>query len=300
MNKLVVLVGPTGVGKTDLCLDLAKKIGSPILSADSRQIFKDLKVGVASPTNEQLEEVTHFFIGTKSLDQYYSASDYEQEALTLLDFLYEKNNTLLVTGGSMMYIDALRYGIDEMPNIDPSIRFQLYEEYKTYGLEPILKKLKEKDLTHFNTVDNKNPKRVIHALEICLTTGKTYSSFRTNSHKQRPFECITIGLERDREELYARINQRVDFMLQNGLLDEVKALIDYKELNSLNTVGYKEIFNFLEGVWSLDFSIEKIKQNTRIYSKQQMRWFKKDSNIHWINLTNKNNDEAIKEILRLI
>ena len=297
MNKLVVLVGPTGVGKTDLCLDLAKEIGSPILSADSRQIFKELKIGVASPTEKQLDEVQHFFIGTKDLEDYYSASDYEQEALALLKSLFIKQDTILATGGSMMYVDALRYGIDEMPNIDSTIRLKLQERYGRDGLEPILIELKERDTEYYNVVDRKNPKRVIHALEVCLTTGRTYTSFRKNTPKKRPFKCITIGLERDREELYNRINNRVDVMTQDGLLEEVRNLIKRKDLNSLNTVGYKELFNYFEKKWTLDFSIEKIKQNTRTYSKQQMRWFKKDPNIHWINLSNKKNDEAIKEIL---
>ena len=281
MKSLVVLIGPTGVGKTELSLDLAERLNSPIISCDSRQLYKGLSIGTAAPAREQLQRVKHYFISTLDLTDYYSASQYEEDALALISQLHASYKTLLMTGGSMMYIDAICNGIDEIPAIDETLRKELFELYETEGLTPIRNQLKLLDPVFYNQVDLKNYKRVIHALEVCLMTGKPYSSLRTGTKKERLFKIIKIGLKRDREELYERINRRVDEMIENGLLEEARNVYPLKSLNSLNTVGYKELFQYFDGNCSLDFAVEKIKQNSRIYSRKQMTWFKKDEEITW-------------------
>ena len=280
-GNLIILLGPTGVGKTELSLKIAEKSDSPILSCDSRQLYKNLTIGTAAPTKEQLARVKHYFIGTLELTDYYSASKYEEDALQLLASLFYTHQNIVMTGGSMMYIDAIAKGIDEIPTVDEQLRQDLKELYQEHGLDPIREQLKLLDPEFYDIVDLKNHKRVIHALEICLMTGKPYSSLRTNTKKERPFNIIKIGLKRDREELYERINLRVDQMMNDGLLEEARKVYPYKELNSLNTVGYKELFNYFDGVWDLDFAVEKIKQNSRIYSRKQMTWFKRDEEIQW-------------------
>lgn len=280
-KTLIVLIGPTGVGKTDLSIKIAEKYGSPIISADSRQLYSDLKIGTAAPTEEYLKRVKHYFVGTLKLTDYYSAAQYESEVISLLEELFKSNNTILLTGGSMMYIDAICKGIDDIPTVDSDTRQMMMEKYEKEGLDRLCAELKLLDSEYYSTVDLKNPKRVIHALEICYMTGKTYTSFRTGNKKQRPFDIIKIGLCRDREELYERINKRVDIMIKEGLVDEVKSVYEYRNLNSLNTVGYKEIIQYLEGNCTLEFAIEKIKQNSRIYSRKQMTWFKRDNDITW-------------------
>lgn len=280
-KTLIVLIGPTGVGKTDLSIKIAEKYGSPIISADSRQLYSDLKIGTAAPTEEYLKMVKHYFVGTLKLTDYYSAAQYESEVISLLEELFKSNNTILLTGGSMMYIDAICKGIDDIPTVDSETRQMMMEKYEKEGLDRLCAELKLLDPEYYSTVDLKNPKRVIHALEICYMTGKTYTSFRTGNKKQRPFDIIKIGLCRDREELYERINKRVDIMIKEGLVDEVKSVYEYRNLNSLNTVGYKEIIQYLEGNCTLEFAIEKIKQNSRIYSRKQMTWFKRDNDITW-------------------
>lgn len=280
-KTLLVLIGPTGVGKTELSLRLAENFGSPIISSDSRQLYADLKIGTAAPTPEQLNKVTHYFVGTLKLTDYYSAAQYETEVLKLLDKLFQTKDIIVMTGGSMMYIDAVCKGIDDIPTIDKETRELLIQKYETEGLDRLCAELKLLDPEYYKIVDLKNPKRVIHALEICYMTGKTYTSFRTRSAKERPFRIIKIGLTRDREELYERINRRVDIMMEVGLLEEAKSVYPYKHLNSLNTVGYKELFNYFDGTWELPFAIEKIKQNSRIYSRKQMTWFKRDEEIAW-------------------
>ncbi|MDN0052626.1 tRNA (adenosine(37)-N6)-dimethylallyltransferase MiaA [Bacteroides caecigallinarum] len=280
-KTLIVLIGPTGVGKTDLSIKIADKYGSPIISADSRQLYSDLKIGTAAPTEEYLKRVKHYFVGTLKLTDYYSAAQYESEVISLLEELFKRNNTILLTGGSMMYIDAICKGIDDIPTVDSETRQMMMEKYEKEGLDRLCAELKLLDPEYYSTVDLKNPKRVIHALEICYMTGKTYTSFRTGNKKQRPFDIIKIGLCRDREELYERINKRVDIMIKEGLVDEVKSVYEYRNLNSLNTVGYKEIIQYLEGNCTLEFAIEKIKQNSRIYSRKQMTWFKRDNDITW-------------------
>ncbi|MCF2594559.1 tRNA (adenosine(37)-N6)-dimethylallyltransferase MiaA [Bacteroides caecigallinarum] len=287
-KTLIVLIGPTGVGKTDLSIKIAEKYNSPIISADSRQLYSDLKIGTAAPTEEYLKRVKHYFVGTLKLTDYYSAAQYESEVISLLEELFKNNDTILLAGGSMMYIDAICKGIDDIPTVDNDTRQMMMEKYEKEGLERLCAELKLLDPEYYSIVDLKNPKRVIHALEICYMTGKTYTSFRTGNKKQRPFNIIKIGLCRDREELYERINKRVDIMINDGLVDEVKSVYQYKDLNSLNTVGYKEIIQYLEGNCTLDFAIEKIKQNSRIYSRKQMTWFKRDNDIKWFHPDNEN------------
>ncbi len=296
MKKLLVLLGPTGVGKTELSVSLAEYWNCPIISADSRQLYKDLLIGTAAPTESQLLRVPHYMVGTLGIEDYYSASEFETDALKIIDELHQTIDILIVTGGSMMYIDALCKGIDEVPTIDDSLRKELYDRFEREGLEPIRSQLKILDPVFYDQVDLKNHKRVIHALEVCLMSGKPYSSFRTNTAKQRPFEIIKIGLMRDREQLYQRINSRVDQMMEDGLLAEAERFYPFRSNNSLNTVGYKELFKYLDGEWTLDFAIEKIKQNTRIYSRKQMTWFKRDMGINWINLSHVSQDNVLYEI----
>ena len=280
-KTLIVLIGPTGVGKTDLSIRIAEKYNSPIISADSRQLYSELKIGTAAPSEEYLKRIKHYFVETLKLTDYYSAAQYESDVMELLDALFKNHDTILLTGGSMMYIDAICKGIDDIPTVDSETRRMMMEKYENEGLERLCSELKLLDPEYYSIVDLKNPKRVIHALEICYMTGKTYTSFRTGNKKQRPFNILKIGLFRDRDELYERINRRVDIMISEGLIDEVKSVYKYKELNSLNTVGYKELFKYMDGEWTLDFAIEKIKQNSRIYSRKQMTWFKRDTDIRW-------------------
>lgn len=281
MKSLIVLLGPTGVGKTELSLRVAEYFSSPIISADSRQLYKDLPIGTAAPTPAQQARVPHYMVGLLNLTDYYSASNFEQDCLSLFDELFKTHNYIVMTGGSMMYIDAVCKGIDDIPTISSEIRKEIYEQFEKEGLAPILEELKEKDPEHYALVDRMNYKRVIHAVEVCRMTGKTYTSFRTNKGKKRPFRIIKIGLTREREELYDRINKRVDQMMKDGLLEEVKRVFPFKHLNSLNTVGYKELFNYLTGEWTLDFAVEKIKRNSRVYARKQMTWFKRDPEITW-------------------
>ena len=281
MKTLIVLIGPTGVGKTELSLRLAEQFHTCIVSADSRQLYADLKIGTAAPTHEQLQRVQHYFVGTLKLTDYYSAAQYEAEALQLLGTLFTEHDTVLLTGGSMMYVDAICKGIDDIPTVDTETRQLMLYKYETEGLERLCSELKLLDPEYYKIVDLKNPKRVVHALEICYMTGKTYTSFRTQQKKERSFRIIKIGLTREREELYQRINRRVEQMITDGLVEEARRVYPYRTLNSLNTVGYKEIFKYLDGEWTLPFAIEKIQQNSRIYSRKQMTWFKRDQDIHW-------------------
>ncbi|HZK03178.1 MAG TPA: tRNA (adenosine(37)-N6)-dimethylallyltransferase MiaA [Bacteroidaceae bacterium] len=296
MSKtLLVILGPTGVGKTKLSLSLAEYFNTHIISADSRQLYADIPIGTDAPSAKDLKRVKHHFVGTLKIDDYYSATRFEEEALEILNQLFTTHQTVLMTGGSMMYIDALCKGIDYMPTITLEIRNKVVESYKQNGLEYLVDKLELLDPDYSRIVDKKNPKRIMHALEICLMTGKTYSSYRTQSIKTRPFRIIKIGLIRPREEIYERINNRVDKMIENGLIEEAKRVYQYKENNSLNTLGYKELFCYFEKkitkqgeVWSLDYAIDKIKRNTRIYSRKQITWFKRDKEIRWFHPDNLN------------
>lgn len=281
MASLIVITGPTAVGKTELCIDIAKYYGVPIINADSRQIYRELKIGTATPTEEQLKSVKHYFVGSISIDNYYNASMYEQDVLTLLDKQFKHSSIQLLTGGSMMYIDAVCNGIDDIPTIREDIREEMKKRYANEGLEALCEDLRRLDPEHYEIVDKKNYRRVIHALEICYQTGRTYTSFRRQEKKQRPFKIIKIGLNREREELYHRINLRVDQMMTDGLLDEVQSLQSKRTNNALNTVGYKEMFTYLDGAWSLEEAVERIKGNTRRYARKQLTWYKKDPRIQW-------------------
>lgn len=281
MNNLVVLIGPTAVGKTETGLAIAAYYGCPIISADSRQMYSGMEIGTAMPTKEELARQKHYFVGHLSPGGYYSAARYEEEVLALLEKEFPHHPTMLMSGGSMMYIDAVCNGIDDIPTVDEVTRAMILEKFEREGLERLAEELRILDPEYYSEADIKNPKRVMHALEICYMTGKRYSSFRKREKKDRPFNIIKVGLRREREELYERINRRVDMMIENGLIDEVKRFTHLKHHNSLNTVGYKEIFKYLDGEWDLPFAIEKIKQNTRIYSRKQVTWYRKDEEIAW-------------------
>lgn len=281
MNSLVILLGPTGVGKTELSLRVAGHFHSPVISADSRQLYKELVIGTAAPTTAQQERIKHYFVGTLALTDYYNASRFEEEVIALLEKLHKAHPVVVMSGGSMMYIDAVCKGIDDLPTVTPELRRELTELYEREGLDPIRAQLKLLDPVRYDEVDLKNPKRVIHALEVCLMTGKPYSVLRTNQRKTRPFRIVKIGLTRDREELYDRINRRVDAMIKEGLIEEARRVYPLRHLNSLNTVGYKELFNYFDGEWTLDFAIEKIKQDSRNYARKQMTWFRRDPEITW-------------------
>lgn len=294
MKTLIVIVGPTGVGKTALCLEVAERLGTFIINADSRQIFMDIPIGTAAPTAEEQKRVKHFFVGKLHINDYYNASMFENDVIKLLDKLFGEKDNIIMSGGSMMYVDAVCNGIDDIPSVNENIRQQVKSLYEADGLDIIKEKLKKLDPEYFEIVDKNNPKRVIHALEICLSTGKTYTSFRTNTKKERNFRIIKIGLNRDRDELYSRIDKRVDLMIENGLMEEAKQMYPHKELNSLNTVGYKELFNYFDGNCTLDEAIFKIKSNTHKYCRKQLTWFKRDKDIHWFNPDN------VEEIIKYI
>ncbi len=281
MKTLIVLLGPTGVGKTELSLQMAEHFGCPIISSDSRQIFRELKIGTAAPSTQELERVTHYFIGTHSVHDSYSAGQYEEDAIQLIDELFKSHDTLMLVGGSMMYIDAVCKGFDKIPNVSADLRERLRKEYDEKGLEWLQQQVAQLDPTHYARVDTKNHKRLLHALEICIETGEPYSNFCTGEKKKRPFNIVKIGLNRPRTELYERINLRVDQMMENGLLKEAQPFFKHRTLNSLNTVGYKELFNYFDGTWSLDFAVNMIKQDSRRYAKRQLTWFNADKDIQW-------------------
>ncbi len=282
MDKtLIVITGPTAVGKTQLCLDIARHFDIPVINADSRQIYKELSIGTAKPTDAEMQGIKHYFVGTLSLHDYYSASLFEQQVLEVLEDLFKTSNYALMSGGSMMYIDAVCDGIDDIPTIDDITRETMKRRLEEEGLVKLCEELQRLDPEYYALVDRQNPKRVVHALEICTMTGKTYTSFRKREKKQRPFKIVKIGLNRDRDELYHRINVRVDQMMQQGLLKEAENVYALREQNALNTVGYKELFNYLEGRWPLEEAVERIKGNTRRYARKQLTWYKKDPNIRW-------------------
>ena len=295
-KNLLVLLGPTGVGKTELSLQLAEHFKCPIINADSRQIYQDISIGTAAPTAEELARVKHYFVHTLRLDEYYSAAEYEKDVLALLSELFQVHETVVLSGGSMMYIDAVTKGIDDIPTVDEETRNLMRERYEKEGLEPLLAELKLLDPQYYELVDKRNHKRVVHALEICYMTGKTYTSFRTNTLKERPFRMVKFGLMREREHLFALINARVDKMMQEGLMEEVKRVYPLRHLNSLNTVGYKELFKVLDGEWELPMAVERIKKNTRVYAKKQMTWYKHDADIHWLDADKMNTQEMLKTI----
>ena len=292
-NKtLIAITGPTGVGKTETTLRIAEHFNVPVINADSRQIFSEIPIGTAAPTAEQQQRVQHYFVGNHHLEDYYSASLYEQDVLNIINSQHTPIS--LLSGGSMMYIDAVCNGIDDIPTILPEIREEMMRRLETEGLEQMCNLLRELDPEHWNIVDRNNPRRVIHALEICIQTGKTYTSFRSNTIKDRPFNIIKVGLNRDRDELYNRINQRVLDMIEEGMIEEALQVYPKRTLNSLNTVGYKEIFEYLDGLTTLDEAIFKIQSNTRRYARKQLTWYKKDTAFQWFNPDN------IEEILNYV
>lgn len=282
MSKyLIVILGPTGVGKTDLSIEIAQKYETDIISSDSRQVYKELCIGTAVPEKEQLDKVKHHFIQHISVQDYYSASVFEESAIALLDMLFAKKDVVVVSGGSMLYNDALCNGIDELPTVDSELRKGLVERFEHEGLDGLRMELKRLDPEYYEKADLKNPKRILHALEICYMTGKKFSELRTNIRKERPFEIIKIGLNREREELYDRINRRVDIMLEMGLEKEAKSVSAYRDLNSLNTVGYREFFDYFEAKYDLEEAVRLIKRNSRRYARKQLSWYKRDETINW-------------------
>ena len=279
MKTLIVIVGPTGVGKTELCLKVAEAFGTVIVNADSRQIFKEIPVGTAAPTIAERRRIRHFFVGNLHIDQYYNASMFENDVIALLDTLFKEKDYVIMSGGSMMYVDAVCNGIDDIPTVDTATRSKVMREYEEKGLDYICGRLEELDPEYYSIVDKRNPKRVIHAVEICLSTGRTYTSFRVNAKKDRPFNIIKVGLTLDREQLYERIDGRVDRMVAVGLIQEAEKMYPYRNLNSLNTVGYKELFDYFDGNISLD---------------EALTWFKRDKDIHWFSPNN------VEEIINYI
>jgi tRNA dimethylallyltransferase len=276
-----VITGPTGIGKTSLCLELASALGSPVISADSRQMYREMNIGTAVPSPGQLEKTTHYFIGNLSVHDYYNASMFEIEAIELLSELYKNLDLVLMAGGSGLYIDAVCRGIDDLPSVDKELRAEIANEYKQHGIHWLREKLKALDPDHYEIVDQYNPKRMMKAIEISMLTGKPYSSFLTGTKKKREFNIVKIGLNRERKELYHIINSRVDEMVDNGLLEEAERLYPFRHLNALNTVGYKELFDYMDGKTGLDEAIVLIKRNSRRYAKRQLTWLARDKEITW-------------------
>ena len=281
MHTLIVLIGPTGVGKTELSLRLAEQFDTCIVSADSRQLYADLKIGTAAPTTEQLQRVEHHFVGMLKLTDYYSAAQYEAETLNLLETLFTKHDIVVLTGGSMMYVDALCHGIDEMPDVRDEVRQAVWRRYEEEGLEGILGELKILDPDYYHSVDPKNYKRVLHGYEVSLSTGRPFSSFHSGRKKERPFRIIKLGLTREREELYERIDRRVYMMLQAGLVEEARRVYPLRQLNALNTVGYKELFAHFSGEIDLEEAVRLIQRNSRHYARKQLSWWRRDEEIRW-------------------
>ena len=281
-NKyLISIVGPKAIGKTALSIKLANYFNTEIISADSRQFFKEMSIGTAAPTTEELAQAKHHFIHNKSITEAYNVGAFEKEAITCLKSLHQSNEVVIMVGGSGLYVDAVSKGLDYFPEVDKAIRPQLNKQLETDGLETLQLQLKTLDPTSYNTIAIDNPQRVIRALEISIGSGQPYSSFLNKDKNKRPFKTITIGLEADRPIIYDRINKRVNIMMDNGLVDEVKTLLPFKELNSLNTVGYKEIFNYLDNTWTLDFAVAEIQKNSRRFAKRQLTWFKRNPETLW-------------------
>lgn len=291
-KTLIVILGPTGVGKTELCLTIAEHLRCDIINCDSRQLFREIPIGTAAPTAEQQQRVRHHFVGTLGLTDYFSASEYEQAVVQMVS--QSPAETFILSGGSMMYIDAVCNGIDEMPTINEDLREELKRRLQSEGLDALIEELHRLDPVHWETVDRKNPRRILHALEVCHQTGLPYSSFMKRERKERPFNVIKIGLTRPREELYERINQRVLQMIDDGLIDEARRVYPHREHNSLNTVGYKEMFEHFDGTTDLTEAIRRIQSNTRRYMRKQETWFKRDKEIAWFH------PSEVKEIIKYI
>lgn len=298
-KTLFVLLGPTAVGKTKLSIDLARHLQTEIISCDSRQIFRETPIGTAMPSAEELSAVKHHFIATLSVHDYYSCGKFEMDALRVLNEIFALRPFALMTGGSMLYIDALCNGIDEIPDVDDELRASLNRRFVEEGIEGMRAELKLLDPEYYEKIDPKNHKRIIHALEVCLNAGKPYSAIRKESVKQRDFKIIKIGLLLPREELYERINQRVDVMVEAGLVEEARSLYPYRYLNALNTVGYKELFKYFDGEWTLSQAINMIKQNTRHYAKKQISWFGRDPDINWFSPAQRDDIFALVDSIRV-
>lgn len=281
---LIVIAGPTAVGKTQFCIALAKQYGCSIISADSRQFYREMNIGTAAPTKEEMGNIPHYFVGHLSIKDYYSVSRFEQDVLKLLPTLFQQTNTVIMTGGSGLYLDAVCYGIDELPDPDPAIREEVIRLYENEGLTALQTKLQLLDPEYYESVDVANHKRLIRAIEVCLQTGKPYSSFRSMSQKVRDFDIVKYCLSRPRDILFSRINQRVDLMMEQGFLEEATQLYSHRHLNALNTVGYKELFQYLDGVLSLEEAVNDIKTHTRRYAKRQLSWFKRDASYQYVDL----------------
>ena len=292
---LIVIVGPTAIGKTTMAIEIAKHYNCEIISCDSRQFYVEMKIGTAVPSSAELDAVNHHFIHNKSVLDKYTVGDFERDAIATLDQLYKSSDYAVMVGGSGLYAEAVLYGMDEFPEIDPEIRAELTEKYNQLGISFLQENLKRLDSIQYEVIEKENPQRLLRALEVCFQTGKPYSSFLTKNSKKRNFIPIVIGLEADRSLIYDRINQRVDAMLENGLLEEVKSLREYKEINALQTVGYKELFAFLTDEYSWEFAIETIKRNTRRYAKRQLTWFRKNNYTKWFNF-NENSKTIIHYI----
>ena len=291
-KSLLLILGPTGVGKTELSLRVAEHYGCPIVNCDSRQVFRSIPIGTAAPTAQEQARVKHYFVATRGLEDDYNAGQFERDAMELLDTLFKTHEVVVMTGGSMLYADAVCNGLDDLPSVPDTLRQQVQRDYETKGLEWLQTEVQRLDPAYWQLVDQQNPARLAHCVEMCLTTGQTYSSLRTGERKQRPFRIIKIGLERPREELYDRINRRVIQMMADGLEDEAKAVYPKRQLNSLQTVGYKELFAYFDGEYDRNRAIELIQQNTRHYAKRQMTWFRRDKDIHWLQA----NDDYEKNI----
>lgn len=299
MKTLLVIVGPTGVGKTELSIGLAREFGSPILNADSRQIYREIPIGTAAPTAEEQALVKHYFVGTHSLSEDYNAGQYERDALALLDELFRTHDTVVMSGGSMMYISAVCKGLDEMPEVPAAVREKWQQAYRDNGIEWLAEQVRQADPVYYEEVDRQNPQRLIHALEITEAGGRPFSTFRTHGKKERPFRIVKIGLTRPREELYERINRRVDEMIRMGLRSEAEATLPFRSNNSLQTVGYKEMFNLIDGIWTEEEAIRMIKQNSRHYAKRQLTWYRADESVRWIDLSQTSTAEAIAQVRQL-
>ncbi|WP_072403428.1 tRNA (adenosine(37)-N6)-dimethylallyltransferase MiaA [Flaviramulus basaltis] len=282
---LISIVGPTAIGKTALSIKLAQYFNTEIISADSRQFFKEMHIGTAAPTTEELTAAKHHFIHHKSIKEEYNVGAFEKEAIQCLTILFKSNDIVIMVGGSGLYVDAVNKGLDDFPVVEKGIRESLNIDLETKGLEYLQNKLKELDKVSYQSMAIDNPHRVIRALEICIGSGKPYSSFLNKDKNKRSFKTITLGLTADREIIYDRINKRVDIMMKQGLLKEVKTLLPYKDLNALNTVGYRELFNYLDGTWELDFAVSEIKKNSRRFAKRQLTWFKRNENTFWFDYT---------------
>ena len=296
-KTLFVILGPTGVGKTNISLDLAEELNCPIVSSDARQFYRELRIGTAAPSEEELNRVKHYFIASHSIFDDYNAGAYELDVIQLLDQLFQQHDAVLLVGGSMMYIDAVCKGLDKIPSVEAEVRSFWQNEYQNSGLEFIQQELLRLDPKHHAEVDLLNPKRILHALEICTMTGHPYSELRTGERKERAFNIVKIGLNRPRAELYDRINHRVEVMMEQGLLQEAEQFYPHRDLNTLNTVGYKELYEYMSGNWTLEFAINMIKQDSRRYAKRQLTWFNRDVDIHWFH---PQEEEKVIELVRKI